>query len=247
MNILSKRMEAAAAMVTSGNILADVGTDHGYIPIALVLEKRIRRAIAMDLRRGPLERAKAHIRRFGLEAYIETRLSDGVEALAPDEADTILIAGMGGGLVIQILKKGESVCRTAKELVLQPQSEVERVRRFLRENRYRITAEDMVLEDGKYYPMMKAVPEKTVSQEAAAGTDPKRQQLCDRYGPLLLLQRHPVLEDYLLRQEKQLRKLCGSLEQQEKSAAVQKRLAEVKEELEQNRLAQWEGMKHAGV
>ena len=136
----------AAALVTQGYTLADVGTDHGYIPIYLLQQKKIPAAIAMDINEGPLERAKEHIALYGLQAYIQTRLSDGVAALKPGEVEAVLIAGMGGGLVMHILKDGEKVCQSAKELILQPQSEIERVREFLREKGYTILAEDMVYE-----------------------------------------------------------------------------------------------------
>lgn len=130
---ISNRLMTAAALVTQGYTLADVGTDHGYIPIYLLQQKKIPAAIAMDINEGPLERAKEHIALYGLQAYIQTRLSDGVAALKPGEVEAVLIAGMGGGLIMHILKDGEKVCQSAKELILQPQSEIERVREFLRE------------------------------------------------------------------------------------------------------------------
>mgnify|MGYP000034245510 CR=1 FL=1 len=106
-----------ASMVTTGGILADIGTDHAYVPIALVQRQKIKGAIAMDINEGPLARAQEHIRAARLEEYIQTRLSDGAEALLPNEADSILIAGMGGELILHILTEGESVCSTAKELI----------------------------------------------------------------------------------------------------------------------------------
>ena len=108
-----------ASMVTTGGILADIGTDHAYVPIALVQRQKIKGAIAMDINEGPLARAQEHIRAARLEEYIQTRLSDGAEALLPNEADSILIAGMGGELILHILTEGESVCSTAKELIFQ--------------------------------------------------------------------------------------------------------------------------------
>ena len=111
---ISNRLTTAAALVTQGYTLADVGTDHGYIPIYLLQQKKIPSAIAMDINEGPLERAKEHIALYGLQAYIQTRLSDGVAALKPGEVEAVLIAGMGGGLVMHILKDGEkslSVCK----------------------------------------------------------------------------------------------------------------------------------------
>ena len=123
-----------ASMVTTGGILADIGTDHAYVPIALVQRQKIKGAIAMDINEGPLARAQEHIRAARLEKYIQTRLSDGAEALLPNEADSILIAGMGGELILHILTEGELVCSTAKELILQPQSEIHKVREYLRQH-----------------------------------------------------------------------------------------------------------------
>ena len=155
---LSKRLKAVAELVTPGMRLADVGTDHGYIPIALVQTGKVSRAIAMDINKGPLERAKEHIREHGLEGKIQTRLSDGLKNLQMNEADCMIAAGMGGGLVIRILSEERDTAGSLKELILQPQSEIDSVRKYLTEEGYRIVAEDMVYEDGKYYPMMKAVP-----------------------------------------------------------------------------------------
>jgi len=154
---LSKRLTKVASMVTAGNRLADVGTDHGYVPIYLYERQIIPHAIAMDIRKGPLERAKLHIAESGLQDRIETRLSDGLCALKTEEADSIVIAGMGGPLMIRILSAHPQVTASAKELILQPQSEVAKVREWLCEQGYEIIEEHMVFEDGKYYPMFKAV------------------------------------------------------------------------------------------
>ncbi len=154
---LSARMERLASKVPYGSRLADVGTDHGYIPIALVLRGKISSAVAMDVNPGPLKRAEEHIRGQKLSAYIETRLSDGLTALQAGEADTVLIAGMGGALTVRILKGGAHCLCDVKELILQPQSEIHLVRKWLCENGYRITEEDMVQDAGKFYPIMKAV------------------------------------------------------------------------------------------
>ena len=152
---LSKRMSALASLVTEGSRLADIGTDHGYIPIALVQKGRSPSALAMDVGKGPLSRAREHIHSQGLDTYIETRLSDGLTELHEGEADTVLIAGMGGLLTVRILSSKREVLGGAT-LVLQPQSDLPSVRGWLAEEGYAITAEDLVLEDGKYYPMMRA-------------------------------------------------------------------------------------------
>ena len=120
---LSKRMGALAQMVTAGNRLCDVGCDHGFLPIFLVQQGVIPSAIAMDINEGPLAAAREHIAAYGLQQQITTRLSDGLSGIKEQETDTILIAGMGGALVIHILTEGRKVAQSAKELILQPQSE----------------------------------------------------------------------------------------------------------------------------
>ena len=162
---LSRRLRAAADLVSTGSVLADIGTDHGYIPIALVEEKKIPGAIAMDINKGPLARADEHIRQHGLEHQIETRLSDGLHAMKQGEAQSILIAGMGGLLIVRILTEGKEVLEGCRELILQPQSELRSVRSYLEQEHYRITEERLVLEEGKYYVILRAVAEKTGSRK----------------------------------------------------------------------------------
>lgn len=154
--LLSERMRRTAALVTRGNRIADVGCDHAYTSIYLVQHGIAPYVIAMDINAGPLARAKENVARFGMEKQIELRQSDGLAALAPSEAETVLIAGMGGPLAERILSAFPRTLAAAKELVLQPQSEIAKVRRFLHHAGFCITAEDMVSEDGKYYVMLRA-------------------------------------------------------------------------------------------
>lgn len=231
---ISNRLMTAAALVTQGYTLADVGTDHGYIPIYLLQQKKIPAAIAMDINEGPLERAKKHIALYGLQAYIQTRLSDGVAALKPGEVEAVLIAGMGGGLVMHILKDGEKVCQSAKELILQPQSEIEHVREFLREKGYTILAEDMVYEDGKFYPMMK-VQYQGENKNAQKASEVLK--LSDLYGGLLLQNRHPVLKTFLEKEKLIYTGIKENLEKQPASEKIRTRLAEVEDILHYNELA----------
>ena len=131
---LSLRLSAIAEMVTEGNRLVDVGCDHGYLPVYLILEKKIPRAIAADVGKGPLSRAREHIHQYGLDNYIETRLSDGLKEIGKEEGDTLVIAGMGGPLMEKILTEGEETRKGFRELILQPQSDIPHVRKFLFEN-----------------------------------------------------------------------------------------------------------------
>lgn len=220
---LSLRLQTIADMVTQGGVLADVGCDHGYLPVYLVLNKKISGAIAMDVGKGPLSRAKEHILAYGLEQYIETRLSDGLTALKPGEADTLVIAGMGGPLMEQILTKGSLVTRSFREMILQPQSDIGHFRRFIRQQGWEIIREEMVLEDGKFYPMMKVVP----AGYALTPWQPEEEM----FGRLLLEQHHPVLKKYLIREERIRRDILNALADTE-SPGARKRKEEIEKELQ---------------
>ena len=222
---LSKRLKAVAELVTPGMRLADVGTDHGYIPIYLTEAGVMPSAIAMDINKGPLERAKEHIREHGLEGKIQTRLSDGLKNLQMNEADCMIAAGMGGGLVIRILSEERDTAGSLKELILQPQSEIDSVRKYLTEEGYRIVAEDMVYEDGKYYPMMKAVP-----CMAGAGEIPYSEEELE-FGRVLLQQAHPVLGQFLEREMEIQNRILSALESQE-SVRAKKRMEEISYRIE---------------
>lgn len=228
-------MKAVAAMVTSGGVLADVGTDHGYIPIALIQRQKIKSAIAMDINKGPLARAQDNIASARLGDYIQTRLSDGVAALGEGEADSILIAGMGGELVIHILSEGEKVCKAASELILQPQSDIRKVREYLRLHHYKIVDEDMICEDGKYYPMMRVI--NVELDNAWMKMDEQTRVACDIYGPLLLRNGNPVLRRFLVRQHRQLTQILQTLQAQTLSEKIETRIAEVSEQLQYNESA----------
>lgn len=130
---LSKRLQAVADLVTAGYRVADIGTDHAYIPIFLLASGKISGAVAMDVNEGPLERARCHVAENGLSDKISLRLSDGLAGLRPGEAESVVIAGMGGGLIIRILTEGAGALEHVKECILQPQSEIEKVRAFLLE------------------------------------------------------------------------------------------------------------------
>ncbi len=218
---LSKRMQAVADLITPCDMLADVGTDHGYIPIYAVEEKIVKRAIAMDINRGPIERAASHIAEHGLEAYIDTRCCDGVADLKAGEVQTVVIAGMGGGLMQKIMEDGAKVFQTVSEVILQPQSEIEKFRYYLVSHGWYIEKEDIVFEDGKYYPMMRIRHgEMEISNE-----------LFGKFGIYLLEERNPVLKDYLNKSldtcSSILNKLyaCGRSEEDE-------RVMEIKEEMQ---------------
>ncbi|MCI9142495.1 MAG: SAM-dependent methyltransferase [Lachnospiraceae bacterium] len=227
---LSGRLQMLADMVTPGNRLVDVGCDHAFLSIWLVSAGICPKALAMDVRRGPLASAGANIEAFGMGDYIETRLSDGLREYSAGEADTLVCAGMGGRLMERILRADMDKAGKLLELILQPQSELPEFRRFLRENGFAVIQENAVWDEGKYYFAMKAVParEKAASETEVTG----RQQLYDLYGEQLLVKRHPVLEQYLRQRQGCVRQLEASLAAAD-SGKARARLREVQSELSQ--------------
>ena len=191
---LSKRLQAVADLVTEGASVADIGTDHGYIPIYLIEHNIAGKVIALDINRGPLERARMHVVGHGLKGKIETRLSDGLEKVLPGEVDT---------------------------MILQPQSEIGKVRRFLNEHNLQITEENMVEEDGKFYPMMKVIHGKK-----------EEYTICEyTYGKRLLLEQHPVLKKYLDREMQIKESVFQQLFKHQNSASAAERMEELKQEI----------------
>ena len=150
---LTPRLKAIAAWVPQGAKLADIGTDHAYLPVWLVLHGRLESAIASDLRKGPLERARLTGRTYGAEG-IDYRLGNGLSGIGPQETDTIVIAGMGGENIASILAAAPWTGDGAHTLLLQPMTRSAQLRRFLTENGYAITREALVRDRGTIYPVM---------------------------------------------------------------------------------------------
>lgn len=151
---LSPRLQRIAAWVPQGARLCDVGTDHAYLPVWLVLQGRVSSAIAADLRPGPLSRARETGRRHGVEEKVDFRLCDGLAGIAPAECDTIVIAGMGGENIAGILRRAPWTAEGHHTLLLQPQSRSEVLRGFLAEHGYAISREALVEDRGHLYPVM---------------------------------------------------------------------------------------------
>ena len=218
---LSGRLQAVADLISEGLVVADVGTDHGYIPIHLIQTKKSPFAYAVDVNKGPLLRAQEHIAEHGMDNWIETRLSDGVCALQPGECQAVVIAGMGGALTIKILEEGKAVFRSLKEFVLQPQSELQKVREYLCENAYCIVAENMVLDDGKFYPMFRVVN----------GSSPTYNVIELRYGKLLLEQKNMILKVFLEKEKSVKEQILSNLDK-ESGTHIEIRKKDIQKELE---------------
>lgn len=143
-------------MVRSGNVAADIGTDHAYLPAWLILNNICPSALACDVRKGPLENARKTVEEYGIKSKITLRLSDGFDEISPDEAQDFIMCGMGGTLMEELVSRTEWLKDKTKRLIVQPQSHSEDIRRFFVENGFEILFEDACTDSGKLYCAMTA-------------------------------------------------------------------------------------------
>ena len=224
--LLSRCLKAVADFVPQDMICADIGSDHGYLPIYLVGERIIPHAIAADIGKGPLESAALNVRKYHLEDKIELRLGNGLEVLLPNEVSCVTICGMGGGLICEILNNSPQITASLQRLVLAPNVGAHLVRHWAGENGWQITAEELIEEDGHFYPIIRL--EKGEMAELSAAEE--------FAGPLLLKNKHELLGDYLNYWRHKELKLAmqllavGQAETDEKAQALQEKWSAIEEE-----------------
>jgi tRNA (adenine22-N1)-methyltransferase len=240
---LSKRLMAAVDMVTEGFAVLDVGCDHAYTSIELVRRKSPC-AVASDVRPGPLKAAGEHIAEAGLLDKITTVLADGVPRnitkLLPENVPaSLVITGMGGMLIIKILSEAEGLLERFDELILSPQSDIYAVRKFLDERGYAFVDEAEILEDGKFYTLMKVHPN---SESVYIGLAFKQNESPDirlvtptndaelTYGPCLLRKKDETLKAYLAKRRSVLADIKEKLIASGRSAE-DTRICEIDEEV----------------
>lgn len=189
---LQPRLRMLADLVPKGAVVADIGTDHGYLPVWLLQEGRISGAIASDINERPLEHARQTAREYGLENQIELRLCAGLDGYTPGEADTIIIAGMGGETIASILDAAPWTRSGDIHLLLQPMTKTEDLRIWLSDKGYRFTEEHLVEDKDFLYPVL-----------CVTGGTPCTLSAEEAYGGLLL-EHDPLWGQYLSRQLKKL-------------------------------------------
>ena len=209
---ISNRLQAVSRQIPAGLRVADVGTDHGYLPVYLVVNDIAPKVIASDRGKRPLDSARQLISLLSLENQIDVRLGDGLSVLQPDEAEVICLAGMGGVAIKEIISAGLPLAQAAKRLVLQPQRNVPAVRRFLVSNGFKIVAEDLAEDDGFYYEIIAVEP----------GLMELTEQEAD-FGPLLLRDGHPLFKDFLILKETDLTQLLAAMADNNSKDSLQRK------------------------
>ena len=225
---LSKRMQSVADMIQPCDAVGDIGCDHAFVSIYLVEQRRAKRVIASDVRRGPIAIAKRNIEAMNLSDQIEIRMGDGLDTIVPGEVNAVVLAGMGGMLMIDILERGEEVVTRCDQLVLQPQSDIEKVRRYLAEKGYHLADEQMLIDAGKYYNLLDVRVHEMV-QKDEYDCSKLADDWCYMCGGSLLRKKDPVLRSWLVKRRDTTAGLINSLSGKNTENAA-KRLKTVKAE-----------------
>lgn len=218
---LKGRLRLIYDMIPPCDTLCDIGTDHALVPAYALLQKRCRRAIATDIRKGPLERAKQTLDACGLQEAMDLRLGNGLEVIAMDEADVIVMAGMGGLLITELMGAQIDKARKARRIILQPMYAQEMIRPFLWQHGFAVADEALTREGGKLYQVM------AVCHAPKACASARKEPLYATIGEGLIKNRDPLLEEWLYDRIKRQRKIVDGL----RRAASQKPDLEREEKL----------------
>jgi tRNA (adenine22-N1)-methyltransferase len=186
---VSKRIEFIIENLDKVNTIADIGTDHGYVPLVALRRGICTKAIACDINKDPLNKARLNAILEVMGYELEFRLGDGLSPLKDKEVEEVVIAGMGGNLIRDILENDISKVEDCEVLVLQPAQNPEVLREYLYKNNYEILKEDLCCDDGIYYELFKV--------KRAEGHATELDSIYYEISPILLRQKHPLIKEYL--------------------------------------------------
>ena len=214
---LSQRLRIVGDFVTQKTV-ADIGTDHAYVPIYLHKKGNVEKVIACDINKKPLQKAQQNIKLHHAENKIITRLGNGLQPLQPYEVDSIVISGMGGMLMIELMEQSQNIIKTVKELILCPHLDVTAVRKYLHNIGYVITDEKMIQEWDNFYTILRAIP----------GKQKYDKEIEYIFGSILLEKKDAVLKEYIINEKIRLKKIKQHL-YDKRTEQSQKRLQQIEE------------------
>lgn len=213
---LSKRLLAIGELVPKNSIVADIGTDHGYIPAYLIENNISKKVIGTDISKGSLDKIIKYIKDSGHEKKIDSRLGYGLEVIKPYEVDTVVIAGMGGILINEILDKDKTITESITNFILQPMLGAKELRIYLMENNFQIIKEELVKDEGKYYEIIFAKKGKGYIEE----------DIHYEIAEELIKENHPILKEFLYNKIFLAQRIINDLEGKE-SEKVKERYDEL--------------------
>ncbi len=219
---LTRRLKIIADLVPQGYNVADIGTDHGYLPVYLIKNRIAKKVIAVDINEGPLENAKKTIKNYKLENYIQTRLGSGLSPIEPGEVDIVIIAGMGGLLIRDIFLDSRNVVGTVNKFILQPMVAQDELRKWLSQNDFKITDEKLAKEGSKLYEIL------VVSK----GEMKIQRNIYYEVGPKLIENKDPHIHEFIDGKLRKYTEILKTVENQDTIRAKEK-LLECKEKIEE--------------
>ena len=243
---LSRRLKALVQMVPHGVKIADIGTDHAFLPCYLLREKIASAAIGVEVNKGPYHKACATVEEYDLLEKIEIRLGDGLAVIKPGEVNAIIIAGMGGTVIRDILEKSPQVVASLDKLIIQPMRAPELVREWLVEHAWSISEEELIYEDKRFYQIIGAIPQRSENRKSVGVqfspvlmNEFILNELETLYGPILMNKRHPLLAGLVEKDMKGLQEIINELAKSDTKDA-QKRLIKYQEKLQElKELKEW--------
>ncbi|MEK3934171.1 tRNA (adenine(22)-N(1))-methyltransferase TrmK [Sporosarcina sp. FSL W7-1349] len=219
---LSDRLASVASFVPDGAFIADIGSDHAYLPCFLVKSGKVKKAIAGEVVKGPYESAVRNVQREGLTEAITVRMADGLSAVREEDGvDVITIAGMGGPLIVSILEKGLEALSTVRRIVAQPNINAKVIREWAVANGWFIVDEAIVKEDGKIYEVL-------VLDRGNASYDETELLV----GPFLLKKKPEAFIEKWTREVQEWTRVLQSLESAEETESIQSKKAQLKRQIE---------------
>jgi tRNA (adenine22-N1)-methyltransferase len=178
---LTERLKKIASLVSQGSIIADIGTDHGYLPAYLLKKGIVKKAILSDVSKGSLEKGRTWMQKNNLTEKAEFRLGSGINILNENEVDEIIIAGMGGILISEILEGKKEILNSVKKIILQPMQNPEILRKYLYKNRYEFISEHLVKEDFRIYEIIVVrLKEENIIEEKTNEKEPNKSNILDK-------------------------------------------------------------------
>lgn len=218
---LSLRLKTIASMVDKCECMADIGTDHGYIPIYLVKNNICNKAIASDINKGPVEKARFNVRMEELEDKIDCRLGGGFTVIKKGEVQSIVIAGMGGNLIRDIIEERIDIFKEVEFAVLQPVQNPEVLREHIYKKGYRIIDEELVFDEERFYETIKIKYDNN-SEEV--------DNVFYEVGKSLVDKRHPLLNKFIEEKIKKYNKILLNIK--EDTELAHKRKKEVRSKIQ---------------
>lgn len=229
-NQLSDRLQAVSRHVPEGSKLADIGSDHAYLPVYLVEQRVISRAVAGEINEGPLQSAIEKIQSSGFSKQIQAKKGSGLTVLEGEtDIDTVTIAGMGGPLIASILDDGKEYLTTIKRLILQPNVAADRIRQWLYKEGWNLINEEILEEDGHIYEILVAEPGTGDLPYSNNEIELKKEIWL---GPILMKEQHSAFQKKWKWEYKQLKRIEGSLNKAKNKDEVSERLREICQKLD---------------